>query len=274
MAALDRALQAGAAAAADRRSGQKGLFDEVEESPDADDNLLPDIPEWDEREKLAREKEVLGFYLSSHPLTEHLKMLSTYCSHTTAQAAEQGHRAEVTLGGIISAIKYSNTKNPKPGNPSRFAMFDLEDAQGLIRTICWPDLFVHYENLIQPDAIVVIRGTVDKRPGSEEANLIVNEIIPLHELSSRLTRGMTVRVDEAAHGPEKLRHLYEILRGYPGKAELQLQLCLADGCKVSCTCDRLALNITPELRTRVDALLGPGHVRLITSSARSGNGRR
>ena len=85
------------------------------------------------------------------------------------------------LGGMLSAIKFSHTKNPKPGSPSRYAMFDLEDTEGMMRCIVWPDQFVHYEELIKPDAIVVVRGAIDKRPGSEEANLIVNEIIPLEE---------------------------------------------------------------------------------------------
>jgi DNA polymerase-3 subunit alpha len=159
-AAIDRALQAGASAASDRRSGQLGLFggDEEDQPSAAGATNLPDLSEWSERDRLAKEKEVLGFYLSSNPLTEHEKTFAAYCSHTTAQAAELNHRTEAVLGGMISAIKLSNTKNPKPGSPSRFAMFDLEDTDGIMRCIVWPDQFVHYEHLIQADAIVVVRG--------------------------------------------------------------------------------------------------------------------
>ena len=103
------------------------------------------------------------------------------------EAAELKHRTEVMLGGMLSAIKLSHTKNPKPGSPSRYAMFDLEDTEGMIRCIVWPEQFASYEQLIKPDAIVVVRGAVDKRPGSEEANLIVNEMIPLDDLP-RATR--------------------------------------------------------------------------------------
>ena len=124
-------MQAGAAAAADRRSGQKGLFgDDDDEPAETVAKDLPDLPEWDQRDRLAKEKEVLGFYLSSHPLAEHQKTLAAYCSHTTAEAAALKHRSEVMLGGMLSAIKFSHTKNPKPGSPSRYAMFDLEDTDG------------------------------------------------------------------------------------------------------------------------------------------------
>ena len=238
-AAIDRAMQAGAAAATDRRSGQMGLFGgDDDEQPEAGSTNLPDVPAWDERERLAKEKEVLGFYLSSHPLAEHQKTLAAYCSHTTVEAAELKHRTEVMLGGMLSAIKFSHTKNPKPGSPSRYAMFDLEDTEGMMRWIVWPEQFVHYEELIKPDAIVVVRGAVDKRPGSEEANLIVNEIIPLEDLAARYTRGVRIRVSEEVHGPQKLEQLHEILRGYPGNCELELTLCLADGSRVACKCDK------------------------------------
>ena len=272
-AAIDRAMQAGAAAATDRRSGQKSLFGGDDDQPETGSADLPDVPPWDERERLAKEKEVLGFYLSSHPLAEHEKTLAAYCSHTTVEAAELKHRTEVMLGGMLSAIKFSHTKNPKPGSPSRYAMFDLEDTEGMIRCIVWPDQFVNYEELIKPDAIVVVRGAVDKRPGSEEANLIVNEIIPLEDLASRCTRGVMIRVCEEAHGPQKLEQLHEILRGYPGNCELQLMLCLADGSRVACKCDGLRLAVSGEMRARVDQLLGPGNFRLLTDR-RLGHGER
>ncbi|MBU4400208.1 MAG: DNA polymerase III subunit alpha, partial [Planctomycetes bacterium] len=277
-AAIDRAMQAGATAASDRRSGQKSLFGGDEDAqPDAGEANLPDVHEWDQRDQLAREKEVLGFYLSSHPLAEHRSTLASYCSHTTVEAAELKHRTEVMLGGMISAIKFSHTKNPKPGSPSRYAMFDLEDTEGLIRCIVWPDQFVHYEELIKPDAIVVVRGGIDKRPGSEEANLIADEIIALEDLPARCTRGVVIRLSEEDNGRQKLEQLHEILRGYPGNCELQLLLCLEDGRRVACKCGGMAVAVNNQMRDRVERLLGPGNVRLVTaspSSARRPNFRK
>jgi DNA polymerase-3 subunit alpha len=278
LAVLDRAMQAAVSAASDRRSGQKNLFGGGDEPSQANATSLPEMPEWDERERLAKEKEVLGFYLSSHPLAEHQETLAPYCSHTTVQAAELKHRAEVMLGGMLSAIKLAHTKNPKPGSPSRYAMFDLEDTDGMIRCIVWPDQFVNYEELIKPDAIVVVRGAVDKRPGSEEANLIVNEIIPLESLASRYTRGVRIRIFEEADGQPKLEQLHEILRGYPGTCDLELSIGLADGSRVTCKCDGLKLAVSAEMRARVDRLLGAGSLRLLTgasgpAAANRANGR-
>jgi DNA polymerase III subunit alpha len=266
-ASLDRAMQAAVAAASDRRTGQKNLFGGGEHSqPESGSTHLAELPEWEQRERLAKEKEVLGFYLSSHPLAEHRATLAPYCSHTSVEAAELKHRTEVMLGGMLSAIKLAHTKNPKPGSPSRYAMFDLEDTEGLIRCIVWPDQFVHYEELIKPETIAVVRGVVDKRPGSEEANLIVAEIIPLENLASRYTRGVKIRIFEEAHGQPKLEQLHEILRGYPGNCSLELTICLTDGNRVTCNCDSLKLAVNSEMQARVDRLLGPGSLRLITAT--------
>ncbi len=144
-------------------------------------------------------------------------------------------------------------------------MFDLEDMRGIVRCILWPDQYSEHGELVQADATLVVRGSVDRRPGSEESNLIVNELIPLDEAAQRFTRGMMVRVTEAQHSEQGLESLFEILRGYPGNCELQLVVCLADGSRAYLKSDRVRVELNAEMRSRVDALLGPGNVRLIAA---------
>ena len=114
---LDRAVQAGASRLADMRAGQKGLFDDdaADESTSVADTSLVQTSDWSDKERLANEKEVLGFYLTSHPLAEHREVLATHCSHTTTGLAGVPQRTEVTMGGMLSSIKFSQTKNPRQG---------------------------------------------------------------------------------------------------------------------------------------------------------------
>ncbi len=276
---IDRAVQAGQSLAADKRSGQKSLFGGGEDDEPAAKSCstLPDVPEWPDRERAQKEKEVLGFYLTSHPLDEHKRTLATYCSHTTAEISGVKERDEVILGGMLSAIKYSNTKNPQPGKPSRYAMFDLEDVEGTIRCILWPEQFAEMGNLVTPDRILVARGVIDRR-GGEEANLIVNELIELDQLDSRYTTGIVVRVREDEHGPDALANIREVVRTYPGNSELQLLLTLENGSRVYLKSHRTRLAVTRELRDRLDDLLGPGNIQLITTppkpAANTACGRR
>ncbi|MFO0915560.1 MAG: DNA polymerase III subunit alpha [Pirellulales bacterium] len=266
MAVLERALQSGAAALADRRSGQRSLFESLDEDPAEPATIqLPDIPEWDDRELLKFEKEVLGFYRSSHPLAQHQATLSTYCSHTTGNIGDIPDRGEVMLGGMLSAIKLAHVRQARPGSTAtKYANFDLEDVDGTIRCILWPKEFEEFGELVRAEAIVVLRGVVDRRGGGDEANLIVNEIIPLDQLGARYTRGMIVRVKQSAHGDQELRMLREIVRGYPGQCELQLLMCLDNGSRVLLSANQLRVEVNPEMRARIDDLLGPGNIRLIT----------
>jgi DNA polymerase-3 subunit alpha len=264
MAVLDRALQAGAAAIADRRSGQKGLFDELNDSETAS-LPLPNVPEWDDKQRAAFEKEVLGFYLSSNPLEEHRATLSLFCSHTTADLAARKHREPVMVGGMLESIKLAHTKQVRAdGKRAKYAMFDLEDPAGSVRCILWPEQYAEFGHLIAADQVVALSGSIDRRPGSEDINLIVDQVIPVGELASRTSRGIVLRIDETSHGQRVLEPLREIIRGYPGDKLLRLELTLADGGRVEMTSESLRVDLCAELRRRVDELLGTGHLTLIT----------
>ena len=276
MAVLDRAMQSGAAALADKRSGQKSLFAELDDDPVAAPAIaLPEVAEWPEPEKLRQEKEVLGFYLSSHPLEEHRRRLETFCTHGTADLADVPDRAEVMLGGMLSAIKLAHVRKVRPGSTAtKYANFDLEDMHGSIRCILWPDDFARCGELVQPEAILAVRGTIDRRGTGDEANLIVNELIPIDQLDARYTRGVLLRVQETKHGARKLDQLKEILRGYPGNCEVQLLLQLEDGSRVQLRCGNLRVAVDAEMRTRIDDLLGPGNFRPLTVHGNGGPHRR
>jgi DNA polymerase-3 subunit alpha len=283
MASIERAMQCGAALLADRKSGQRGLFDDGDSDAAASATFaLPDLPEFAERERLAMEKEVLGFYLTSHPLAEYEATLRTYCSHMASQLASLDHRTEVLMGGMLAAVKFSHTKNPRPGSThTKYAMWDLEDLEGIVRCILWPEQFAEFGQHVRPDAILAMRALVDRRPGSEEINLIIQELMPVAELSTRFTSGVVIRIREDAHGIDLLPQLREIVRGYPGPKTLKLHLVLTDGGSVTVDCATCGVTLDPELRRRVDDLLGPGNFKLLAGGARASapspaaaNGRR
>jgi DNA polymerase-3 subunit alpha len=124
-----------------------------------------------------------------------------------------------------------------------------------------------------------MRARVDKRPGVDEVNLIVDELIPLDDLSARFTSGVLIRVREDPHGIDALAPLREIVRGYPGNKPLRLRLELADGGCVTIDA-KSGVTIDPELRRRVEDLLGVGNFRLqggapkSTPASHNGNGKR
>ncbi|MBB3204638.1 DNA polymerase-3 subunit alpha [Rhodopirellula rubra] len=270
-AVIERAMQAGAAVQADKKHGQGSLFGAFDEEEEAAEEAaspgvpLPDIEEWPDREKLLAEKEVLGFYLDSHPLAEFEPKLATFRTHQTDLLTQCSDREEVILGGMLSSIKIAHTKNPKPGQPSKYANFDLEDMQGNVRCILWPRGFAVCGERVQPDAVVLLKGKVDRRGGGDEVNLIVDEITPLDELDNKFTHGMRIRLDEADHDETTVSKVREIVRGYPGSKELHLSMALQEGETVHFKADKFKVDISPQLRERLDDLLGNGHYKLLMS---------
>ncbi len=273
-ASIERAMQSGASVAADRKAGQKSLFGGMDDEPAASPagTGMPDMPEWSDKEKAQGEKEVLGFYLSTHPLAEHRRVLETYRSHTVGELTGLAERTEVILGGMIGAIKTANTKDPKPGKPSKYANFDLEDFGGIIRCIAWPEQYEQAGNLIVADNILLVRGSIDRR-GGEEANLIVNELIPLDQLDARYTSGLVIRISESDHGPGILSSVREVLRAYPGQSELQFCLDLQDGKRVSLKSHGMKISVSVPLRERLEDLLGPSNLQVLTAPPRPSNDR-
>jgi DNA polymerase III subunit alpha len=267
MAIIDKALQSGVSAAADRKSGQVSLFGDMEEEETTSGPVVvvPEMEEWADKEKLLAEKEVLGFYLESHPLAEYEPKLSAFRTHTTDQLAGlSGHRPETIVGGMISSIKIAHTKNGKPGAPTKYANFDLEDMEGAVRCILWPDGFAEMGEAIQPDAVVLVRAAVDKR-GGDEVNLIINEIYPLETLESKFTRGIRVQLEPAQQDAEILGQIREIIRGYPGNQELLFSLRMDDGAVVHLKSAKFTVDVCKEMRGRLDDLLGGDRCRLVLS---------
>ena len=164
---------------------------------------------------------------------------------------------------MLSAIKHARTRKG-----DKYTNFDLEDMGGAIRCIVWPKQFEEFGDLVQPDAILFVRGTIDRR-GGDEANLIVEELIPLDQLASRFTRGIMVRIKENGRTDDVLAKLHEILRAYPGDGQVQLYLTLDEGTGVVLQSQKLRVELQTEMRSRVDELLGPGNLKLLTNGSRS-----
>jgi len=285
LAGIERALAAGASRLADRKSGQKNLFDALEPAPAAPSlaaqaaatSSLPDVPPLTDLEMRSHEKEVLGYYVHSHPLAEYAGIMSALCSHGTADLAGAKAKSEVVIGGLVAALKLSNVKQPRPGSThTRYGMFDLEDMDGIVRSICWPEDYARLGAFLQPDAVVVVSGSVDRRAGSEETNLIVNDLVPIAEVWTKPVRQVTVKLTEPLHDIGTLNRLAEILKRHAGPIPLRLVLDLADGRRVLLEADRHTVGWSHQLHAELAGLLGPGAVRAAVSlgKARSSEGSR
>ncbi|NBT12953.1 MAG: DNA polymerase III subunit alpha [Planctomycetia bacterium] len=267
LAGVEKALAAGSARMADRKSGQRNLFDALDEdagvvAPTPVAAGLPDVPPLSDLEMRSGEKEVLGYYVHSHPLAEHAALLEAICTHGSGGLGGVKAKGEVVIGGLVAALKLSNVKQPRQGSThTRYGMFDLEDMEGLVRTICWPEDFARLGEAIIADAVVVVSGSIDRRAGSDETNLIVNDLVPIGDVWSKPVRSVTVKLVEPRHGADTLDRLAAVLRRHPGQTPVRLVIELADGRRVLLEADRDKVGWSPGLFAELGELLGVGCVR-------------
>jgi DNA polymerase-3 subunit alpha len=150
--------------------------------------LLPQLAEWSTSEKLAREKDTLGFYVSGHPLDKYRETLESF---TTSQAADLQTVAdgrEVTVGGIVAAVK---TMVDKKGNLMAFAT--LEDFTGSVELILFSDCYEKSREATRVDQMVLVTGRVSTREG-EAPKIIGSEVAPLEELTERFSCQLVIKI--------------------------------------------------------------------------------
>ena len=134
-----------------------------------------------------------------------------------------------------------------------------------MRCILWPEQFAEFGAAgRRPTRSSRVRGAIDRRPAAKKSNLIVNELIPLDQLDSRYTSGIVIRIDEREHGADTLDKVREIVRAYPGNSELQLAV---DPGRRQPRLPQVAPRParSHELQDRLDDLLGPGNLQLLTT---------
>ena len=179
------------------------------------------------------------------------------------------------MGGLIGSLKLSNTKQPRPGATfTRYGMFDLEDMQGLVRSICWPEEYARLGESLAQDAVVVVAGTVDRRAGSEETNLIINDVIPIAEIWNRPVKYIHLKISEKKHDCEVLNQLKELITRHAGETPVRMIIELVDGRRALLDVDGQRVKWSGELLDEIETLLGAGSVRVQTSFAGNRQGNR
>ncbi|MBI2167519.1 MAG: DNA polymerase III subunit alpha [Candidatus Omnitrophica bacterium] len=216
MAQIDRALEVGSTLQRDRQRGQLSFFGQTENASQFEGPTpLPDIPEWPESQLLAFEREMLGFYVTTHPLTKYAKTLKNYATASTDTLSEFRDQEEVTLGGVVDALKEIVTKKG-----DRMAFLTLQDLSGSCEIIVFPELYRSSPLLMKKDATIFIRGKINSR--DDIPKVIAEEVVDLDDVQKRFTRLVSIDLHTAGLDSEVLKKLKEILSSHKGKVPVYL----------------------------------------------------
>ena len=218
MAVMEQTLDEAGAIQKERALGQTSLFEAFAAETDSSNSYplarpLPPIDEWQQTQILQFERELTGFYITAHPLTQHAEAIRLLSTHTTATLHDAHEGREVKICGVIGSIKVTTTKK---GN--RMAYVQLEDLQGLVEIIVFPELFQNCSEFLSTDTVIQAMGTVDHMDSG--ARLKATKLEPLHDLQTRTVKRVTIRLAETPETWGKLPKLQEVLHRHPGPAPI------------------------------------------------------
>jgi DNA polymerase-3 subunit alpha len=225
LAAIDGAVEAGQRAARDRESGQAGLFGAMfADDEEAPDPPLPDLPDLPQRERLQGEKEMLGFYVTGHPLEAYRDKISELRTHTTQTLEGLDKHTEVKLCGILLGVNRRRTKEGK-----LWASLQIEDLDGNVDAMVFNSVYeTLLPNLVEDRAMLIKAKVMPEEGGPPK--LSVQDLIPLDQARVDLPSLIAIRVrlapaSTAPNGAsEKVEQLAELFARKPGEAQVRFQL--------------------------------------------------
>jgi DNA polymerase-3 subunit alpha len=203
LAVLDRAIEGGGKRQREALSGQHGLFmgDSSCQPPAAVE--LPDVPELAEAERLAGEKEVLGFFVTGHPLEKYRSRISLLTKHDSLSVAELASDSTVTLAGILTGLKIRPSKKG-----DLWAAGSLEDLKGSVELLVFPQALEQLKNVLKPEAALVIKGRIRQEEGAAP-KVVVSDARAL-ESAPNGNSALVIRVDlDTVNGTGRADHVSE-----------------------------------------------------------------
>jgi DNA polymerase-3 subunit alpha len=214
---IDRTLGRAASIISDRQRGQSSLFGSLEDKTnESEEEPQTTFPEWPESEMLACEKELLGFYVTGHPLTPYATLLEKYSLATTKTLAQLENRSVTRLGGMISALQNGFSK--KSGKP--YSLVTLEDLEGAVQVLCMNENYDKNRDLLVQGKAIFVIGEVNT--GEDRPKIFPQEIMLLEDVPSRFTKQVHLRLQSERLTPELLDALRELVAAHPGRCPLWL----------------------------------------------------
>jgi DNA polymerase-3 subunit alpha len=238
----------------DRESGQSSLFGEAD--GDAAVEMAPppptDFASWSTRDRSNREKEVLGFYFSEHPLEPLREQMARLATHSIADAAQLEDGQEVRVAALVSEVKPITTRAGK-----RMAVVTLEDLTARIECTVFPDTYEAARTLLAPEQVLVASGRIELRE-DRSPRILIAEVRPLEEAQRAYRRSLHLEVRAEALSETWLEGVDQVLSTFPGESEVYLHIVRPDHSRMAMRSRRFRVaeddRLLAQLRERYPAV--------------------
>jgi DNA polymerase-3 subunit alpha len=260
MAGLEKAMQIGSSVQADKQSGQMSFFGQAAGSDYSQDNEgLPDVPPWPETMMLNYEKQVLGFYVTSNPLSHCAETINIYSTVNTSQLTDTSQERQVVIGGSVAKKRYHTTRKGRNAG-SKMAVFILEDLQGSVEVVMFPDCLNRFGEYLVDDGVVFVKGRVDT--AREKPNIIASELIPLERVQEKLAAKVRIQLAANEVTKEKVAEIKSICQHHKGKSPVYVAVRTDKGRIQTKVDNSLSVNPDVDFCKRMKQLIGADNFQL------------
>lgn len=250
MVSLDMIL-AGTANTTDIRAGQGGFDSLLQQARPLLGKAGGFAEEWPQSELLAHEKELLGFYITGHPLTPFAPLLERFTLANSKTAAALPGRSMTRLGGIVTTVQSGMSK--KSGKP--YAMVTLEDLEGSFTMLCMNDNYDKFRHHLEANKALLLVGEVNN--DEDRPKIFPVEIMPLEDAPKKYTKRVNLRLNAVHLDEARLKAIFDLVSAYPGRCPLFLHIRLPGGQIVFIEShDRYFVAPSREFQRAIDELLG------------------
>jgi DNA polymerase-3 subunit alpha len=262
MAVLDKAMDRALKTQRDAESGQHGLFGvfQQDEAP-VNNDKLPDIPDWDEHTRLAAEKEILGFFITGHPLEKYKDKLEDLRALSTADIAgikaSTGKDENICTSGIITNLRVLKSKKG-----DFYAQGALEDMAGSVEMIVFPEAYRKLQDKVKLEVPVLVRGGLRIEEGVNP-KLLANDIIPLEDARVPLPRSLRIRIPLETANESVVDELHALCAQRKGEAKVLFDVERQGDFMVVMEAEGYNVHPDRNFVAQVENLCGRGAVRVI-----------
>jgi DNA polymerase-3 subunit alpha len=260
MAGLEMAMENGASLQTDKQKGQMSFFGQAGQTDYSKDHQrLPDVAPWPEQQMLTYEKQVLGFYVTSNPLSHHAETINIYSTHNSSQLAEAPQDRQIVIGGMITKIRYNLTKTGRNAG-SKMAVFVLEDLQGQVDVVMFPDVLNRLSDILVADSIVFVKGKLDYR--RERPNVLASELITLEKVREKLAAKVQIELDARNVTTEKVAMIKSICQHHKGRSPVYVAVRTDKGRVYTAADKELSVNPDIDFCRKMRQLVGEENFQL------------
>jgi DNA polymerase-3 subunit alpha len=222
---------------------------------------LPDIDEWNEKEKLRKEKEALGFYITGHPLAGYSKEIERFATCPIQDLPAQKDKSVVKIACVVESLKMKRTRKG-----DKMAILSLEDLTGSTEAVVFPDVFNRTAPILKGDEPLLITGSAEI--GDSTAKIIAQEIVTLDSIRQKAVKAIELNLSEESVSKEVLEDLQDIAFKYPGECKLVFKVQMSNGKEVAILANpRFNVLPTHELIAEIEALIGNEVHKVISENA-------